>query len=498
MQQQVSIISETISNLNSSFSRMNHNVNILNNNLKNFNRFSHEVNDLTKKVDIELDLANHLFLLIEMSEELYATLSAYVNDLSFIHNGILNFHMLPPETLYFELQRVSIHYALPLPLTIDNIYVYYKLLHLTSFLTDDFLVIAFKIPISSMHRYDLYNIFPLPTPHVNDSSLFSYIEPTKPYILVSSTRTFYSLINSLDTCTEYQPAQWLCTNIPLNMNSAYHTCEFELFLKTTMQLPSTCKVRHLIADAQIWHPLQANQWLFALSDETQLTVVCHDNPSSAVILHRLGILQLRPTCKAYTAIITLEADSSLDSSNFTNEIPLTDIVHDDCCIRLRKNLSLSNVHLDPLQLNNLNLNELRYAQHKLSQFDEQLQQELKKPYIIQHTSWISVLLSATAGFLFLTIAYKFLKWFGIFKCLRSFFCFSRAPRDSSNCLLQIFNQCHNQPATPPVSVNYNADLHHISYQPPTHQDSSLPEDTASLQSLRRSKRLKTQSQFGPR
>ncbi|KAL3290363.1 hypothetical protein HHI36_023705 [Cryptolaemus montrouzieri] len=82
MQQQVSIISGTITNFNNSLQRMNENVITLNKNLKNFNKFQNDVSQVINEVDTEIQISNHLILLIEMSDELSSLLNQYVNDIS--------------------------------------------------------------------------------------------------------------------------------------------------------------------------------------------------------------------------------------------------------------------------------------------------------------------------------------------------------------------------------------------------------------------------------
>lgn len=93
MQQQVSIISDTISNFNHSLFRMNENIEIMNRNLKTFNNLSNSIKDMTRKLDLEVQLSNHMILLIEMTDEVNQLLENYVNDVSLIQNGIISFRM---------------------------------------------------------------------------------------------------------------------------------------------------------------------------------------------------------------------------------------------------------------------------------------------------------------------------------------------------------------------------------------------------------------------
>ncbi|RZC33695.1 hypothetical protein BDFB_011707 [Asbolus verrucosus] len=98
---------------------------------------------------------------------------------------------------------------------------------------------------------------------------------------------------------------------------------------------------------------------------------------------------MEPKCKCYTPSTVL-ISSSNQTANYTNYIPTIDINHHDCCIEKEQYLEIE--PMEPLKLTNLNLNELRHSQHKLQQFDEILQTNLNKPFIVQHTKWYNVVL----------------------------------------------------------------------------------------------------------
>lgn len=491
MQQQVSIVSETITNLNKSLFRMNDNVETLNKNLKSFNILSNNIKNVTKKLDFEIEISNHMILLIEMSDELNQLLENYVNDVSLIQYGLVNFRTLPPEVLYIELQKIATKFTLPLQLSIDSVYTYYKFIKLQSFVKNNILVIAFKVPIANMIMFDLYQMYPLPTPHTEDQNLFSYIEPSQPYILFSNTRTAFLTLNSLQDCKEYQPTQWLCTNTPPLKKMEHETCEAQLFRKTTTHIPKICKVRSLIAKLEIWHKLNGNEWLFAVTQPTQITVVCHSRDSQAheATLNKIGTFQLDPGCKAYTSQTTLEAQSTLGSYNLSHEIPTTDISQDDCCVKLKRNITVNQINLDPINLVNLDLQELQFAQHKLNQFDEQLQQQLKKPFIIQQSHWYTTALSIVGGIVISTVIYKFAKWCGLINLIKHLWCYSSSTNDKTHCL-QIFNQCYNRPNRhQPMNIHYDAEMKHLTYQLPSSPPPTEQDDILSRTSLRRSQRI---------
>lgn len=69
--------------------------------------------------------------------------------------------------------------------------------------------------------------------------------------------------------------------------------------------------------------------------------------------------------------------------NITNEIPITDITMSDYSQTFKENITLYKSHLQSINIVTFDLEELQYASHKLNQFDEQFQQQLNKPFIIQ-------------------------------------------------------------------------------------------------------------------
>lgn len=186
----------------------------------------------------------------------------------------------------------------------------------------------------------------------------------------------------------------------------------------------------------------------------------------------------------------LETQTILQTSNLINEIPFVDITQDDCCIKLKENITINEIKMDPIRLTNLNFNELNYAKTKLNQFDEQLQEQLKKPFIIKQSHWYTTGLSVIGGILLTIILYNLLKWCGIFQLFRRLCCFAKEPRNTKSCLpcLQIFNQCSTYPTQQPADVRYDVENQHIIYPLPYHIDEQQSEEGKS-ESLRRSRRL---------
>ncbi|KAL3271839.1 hypothetical protein HHI36_022309 [Cryptolaemus montrouzieri] len=238
-------------------------------------------------------------------------------------------------------------------------------------------------------------MFPLPVPHTEDTTLFSYIEPDKPYIIISNNKYYYDYLDHLDNCLEFTPAKWLCKRISTikKITLDIENCEVQLLNNNHMKnLPKSCKTKNFIAELEIWHKLKFNKWFYNVTFPTQLSIVCQDKSTVTERIDKLGILELQPNCKAFTSNVILEIETYIGTDELSNVLPSTNINQEDCCKYLKKNISLNGIKLEPIKLANLDLKELKYAQHKLNEFDEQLQAQLNKPFIIKRSSWfISIL-----------------------------------------------------------------------------------------------------------
>lgn len=153
------------------------------------------------------------------------------------------------------------------------------------------------------------------------------------------------------------------------------------------------------------------------------------------------------SCKIYTDTAMLEAETITGSTNLTNKIPPVTITEDDCCIKLRENITYHSIKLQPIKFSDLNLDELEFAQHKLNEMNDALEQQLNQPFFVKHSGWFTTILSTVGTALTLYVLYKLLRWFGFFSMICHFL--GRTDRDPDNnkhqpCV-QVFTHCFNKP-----------------------------------------------------
>lgn len=440
MQQQIHVISDTISNFNNSVRSLKINEENLNANIVKFNKFSTDVTNQVLADEIEIEILDHMLSLIELTDESLSLSEKLLLSISLLRNGIITYHVIEPKVLINELNLVSQKFNLPLSISYPNLEIFYKLIKVKAFFQEKNLVIKIEVPVVNIVQdFELFQIIPLPTPHINNSQVLSYIEPNYPYILFSKTRTQFSMLKSLTKCKQYIPKEWLCEDISTFQKKNQNYCEVSLFM-TTNQIPSSCKTRTIKADVELFQNINPNEWIYIVSKPTDLVILCYNNEDHETSINHMGIITLDSSCKAYTDITSIEPMTVLQNSTTHVKIPVTDITMDDCCYKKGKNTTLEALHMSPIKLSNIDLTELNYAQHRLTQFDEILQQQLNKPFIIRYQNWFTSVIIFIGSFIGLFLLYKIMKIFNLFKFLSKLLCSRKSKSESSSCT-NLFHQC---------------------------------------------------------
>lgn len=412
MQAQIRVISDTIRNMNKTILNLDQVEEKLNENFFKFNIFMNNSQSIINKNSVQLEVINHLMLIKQLNDMIQRELDRYSDSLSLARHGIIDYKILPPGTLLKELQN-SIKFQLPLEPSWQNLEAYYKMMILKSFVSTDKFVIIIKIPITTMDIFSLYKLYPLPTPNSVNPELLSFIKPNFEYLVISKSRSQYALLKTLDHCKQFLNNEYLCSEISTSFQHTKDNCEAILFDVTTRSIPSICEKQTIHAKTEIWQNINQNKWLFVTSADTRCTILCSNQEGSTIILNRIGILELKENCKAFTNTIILEAQTILKNQTFRDYVPEINIQEDDCCKKHGFNRTmLANMQLSPIKLSNLDLNDLKYAQHRLTQFDEQLQQQLNKPFFIRYESsilqyiWIFIYSLLSLGTLYFLYRFK--------------------------------------------------------------------------------------------
>ncbi|KAJ8943145.1 hypothetical protein NQ318_022886 [Aromia moschata] len=95
-----------------------------------------------------------------------------------------------------------------------------------------------------------------------------------------------------------------------------------------------------------------------------------------------GTSLLQPGCTAFIGATKVQADSN--DVTVANYDPHQILIHFDCCEDIPDNIQIPK--LQPLKLNDLNVEDLDIAKHKLDQYSKTLDDLINEPFVTKHIS----------------------------------------------------------------------------------------------------------------
>lgn len=407
MQQQIAITTNAIQNFNASIQALKINEIRLNENIQLFNTFSQEVSSAINEFRLQQVITEQISLLTHLTNDLDQHCELMTAVITLAKHNILHPHIITPIELLEELNNIILQNGQKLPITLSraNIHRYFEINTLKVVYINGIIIFAIKIPLVDESKYTIYQMLPLPIGH-NDSNLYSYISPNYPYLMISSTKVYYSEMNDLSKCSPIDTLEYLCYRTQLTRTNEKPICETLLLLSTTAKIPHMCKTHTLATNLEIWHPIDNNQWLFVLTQTQQLTVTCEPSIVEDTNIESTGLLSISPGCKGYTQTQILETTTRI-KQNRTHKIPEINIAIDECCLIKNLPATIETVKLQPIKIANIKLDELKYANHKLQQLDEILQNQLNQPITSHHMSFWSILWTILSSLLTVLIFYIF-------------------------------------------------------------------------------------------
>lgn len=249
----------------------------------------------------------------------------------------------------------------------------------------------------------------------------------------------------------------------------------QLYFNLTHRIPTNCVTRNVYAEIELWHRTLSNQWLYILSKPTAANILCHSSNDAEETLQGIGTIQIENDCKIYTDTTILEIETTTGPSNIMNKIPLIPITEDDCCIKVRNNVTMNSLQLQPLKLNNVNLDELKYAQQKLHEVDSALKNHMNQTFLQKHSGWFTTIFTIVVTGISLLIMYRILRWFGFFSIIYRFIsCTNQTPRNSSIPCVQVFTHCFNKPTPNRTELNVHYEAECQSLDNPTEEQPAFP------------------------
>lgn len=446
MKEQIQVVKSTITNFNESIHSLKIHESTLNENIKKLNHFiDNEIKSISE-IKISLKLNAHMNELTYLANELNEQYDLIINAILFSKTNITHPSIITPRRFVDELNNkmklLENGKTFPLPLDYDHAYKLLDISELKSFYYNERLIFVIEIPLSNPQIYNLYKIIPLPI--TTTTNTFSFINPSSPYLAMATNKMTYLQLDNLDDCKPITEDDNICKTQTVYSTMERPSCETNLLTSTGKDLPLNCRTSSMTGSMFIWHPLKFNEWIYAISKEERLTIICKDNEIYDKTISNIGILSLSDTCRAYCKNTQLVANFK-SSSEYTNIIPEFDIRKDECCIEDKSNSSKEKLTLFPLHFTNIRLDELNQASHRLTMFEEDLNRMNELPHIRHGNFYLKIIqgICATFGIFLL---YKFLRYIQVFHLLSKLFC-KKTHNDinpNSGCMVSIYNQCFDR------------------------------------------------------
>ncbi|XP_029054113.2 uncharacterized protein LOC114881473 [Osmia bicornis bicornis] len=428
LKSQIQVVTSTIKNFNNSIQSLKQTEDIMNSNMKAINKYMVKTGNLISDLSIQSVILQQVSTLLSLCTQISDYYNKYIEAINLSNHNIISPFIITPKDFCEELTKYSGEFELVITPNYKNIQKIYKLVKLQNIMMNDLVVFIVKIPLVRRTTFDLYHLIPLPIQHENNS-IFSFIIPRKPYLLLSQSKSHYTLLSELKDCNQYLEGKYVCTDIHTAKTTEDSTCEVLLLTSHMDHLPRDCSTKTIHAEVETWKYVSNNQWLYVLQHPTTLTIICGEDKDHMedIVLQKTGMLQLHNNCKGYTMLFSLEPTSQVNR-NVTHLVPRMNIISSDCCISAPDYVKQDTpTALKPIKLVNIDLNDLKYNNKKLNEFDEMLTQRLKEPFIVTHTSWYTIILCVIGAILFLIICGNCCHWLGCWRLLKRLCCFTRSP-----------------------------------------------------------------------
>lgn len=472
LKSQIEIISSTIRNFNNSVFALKQSEEQMNSNIRLINSLAYEVTNQINDLKLDTAINNQFITLSAFVNQLNLDYDNYIQSITLGRHGILSHLVVTPKNIYEEISLFQEKHKLPIIPRYENIFLYYNIIKLQVLANENLIIFAMKVPLVNTISYDIYHLIPLPIQHENNS-YYSYIEPKQKFLIYSNSKTQYTLMQDLTNCIALQENKFICKNVHTYTRSEKPSCEVELLTQHITSIPESCNTNTIKASISTFNYLSNNNWIYVFSNPTLLTLVCgkeHSLKTYDVVLQNTGILTIEPECTGYTDYFILETTGD-KTTNITYYIPSINIIQDECCDFNKLPVDLKTIQLDPVKLINVDLSELKYANKKLQDFDEILNDQINKPFIIRHMTWYNVLFSILGAILFFMLLINCCRWCGCFNLIKKFCCFTKSPNDNSAtpALFKTFINCCFDKKSHQDIIKYNRRQGSIQSMSPYHE-----------------------------
>ncbi|XP_066585891.1 uncharacterized protein [Prorops nasuta] len=308
MKKQIQIVSRNLEILNDTLTKVN----------ENEERLLQLEKDLMKK-ETNLEVLYNLSIIVE---ELLIETDSLLDFVTQANHGIINPKIIPHSQIMRYLREAQPYIPagtqLPISLTNTNIHLLSKLLKPTIFSKTNKLIIVLCISLITPQEFDLLQVYPIPIPVSNSTSLYSIVDIRNEFLAIDITTERYTEYSAEDLkkCSQVGDQYFCPTYKPSNKMKSENPCEITLYLKNKASETCEHKLIHLVQPMLISLKDRAS-WLYTVPRIEELTVTCKNKDKYTLEITGSGTLTIRNNCIITAADFILETVLSV-SKYFLN------------------------------------------------------------------------------------------------------------------------------------------------------------------------------------
>lgn len=245
--------------------------------------------------------------------------SIYFAKLGYIHPELIGGKSLEKTIEHFL--KINNNNERVFPLTMNEVREGQlpRISRLTIGYNDGRLILVMHVPLLDPGVYHLYRLHPYPTVQIfgDNKRGAAFIHPRSDYLVVSQDHGRYTLVheNDIPLC-QATPTYHICTpSYPFYETSIQPICEISLITNAKQTPYEDCDIRISKFFNPHWKQLNNQKgWLYSLPGREKVKIYCGAQTEETIELFGVGILHLRPGCKARTPYATMMGHELFDES----------------------------------------------------------------------------------------------------------------------------------------------------------------------------------------
>lgn len=386
LKNQISVTISVIKNFNDTIQKLNTDKETFNSNFQKINKTIRFFHDKLSHIEVKLNLIEICEKLMENYLFLENNLNDILNSVTFARLKIIHSSIITPEHLISALQEISqnlVKNNLPLPVKYSSIAQYLEIIELEAFQTQSDLIFVLKIPLVEQQIFTAFHLYPIPI-YDDRTGLHHVLSFSQKYIAKNDDSLMYIPIRDLSACKPLAVRQKLCSELYAYPIDANALCEAQLF-KNFKSVPDNCHSSIIFSVGYNVQKLESNTWLIIISEPLRVTVNCALSDTKTLTITQNSVLKLVNDCSAFVGITKVQSESRKSTNFNDNSHPV--IIPYNCCQGVPDKIEIP--ELQPIKLDDLNMEELDIANHKLVEYSRDLDDLINQPFVNKNISWFT-------------------------------------------------------------------------------------------------------------